>query len=46
LVPSANLATSSIAAGDVITGGHYALSASFDIKEIEDIIGIIEHIAV
>jgi hypothetical protein len=38
LVPSANLATSSIAAGDVTTGGHYALSASFNIEEIEHII--------
>jgi hypothetical protein len=30
--------TSSIAASDVTTGGHYTLLASFDIKEIEDII--------
>jgi hypothetical protein len=30
--------TSSVAASDVTTGGHYALSALFDIKEIEDII--------
>ena len=37
-VPSANLATSYIAAGDVMTGGHYALSASFDMKHIENII--------
>jgi hypothetical protein len=30
--------TSSIATGDVTTGGHYTLSALFDIKEMEDII--------
>ena len=37
-VPSANLATSSIADGNVTTGGHYALSASFNIRDIEHII--------
>jgi hypothetical protein len=37
-VPSANLTTSSIAAGDVTTGGHYALSALLDIRDIEDFI--------
>ena len=39
LVPSANLATSSTTTtGDVTTGGHYALLASFDIRDIERII--------
>jgi Reverse transcriptase (RNA-dependent DNA polymerase)/gag-polypeptide of LTR copia-type/GAG-pre-integrase domain len=37
-VPSANLATSSIADGAVTTGSHYALSASFNIKDIEQVI--------
>jgi hypothetical protein len=38
LVPSANLATSSTAAGDITTGDHYTLLALFDIGEIEAII--------
>jgi hypothetical protein len=37
-VPSANLATSSVTTGDIANGSHYALSASFDIKNIEEII--------
>jgi hypothetical protein len=38
-VPSANLATSSVADGVVTAGGHYALSTtSFDIRNIENII--------
>src|SRR6202522_3602873 len=37
-VPSANLATSSVTTGNIANGSHYALSASFDIKNIEEII--------
>src|SRR5271155_55858 len=37
-VPSANLATSFVTTGDIANGSHYALSASFDIKNIEEII--------
>jgi hypothetical protein len=38
IVPSANLATSSVATGNIVTGGHYALMGSSNVEFIEEII--------